>query len=265
MISKHNVNQLVLYVSIIVYISSFILAGVSNSWLLRHAAFILVIISLHYLLNLVHIGSHNLLSRSRRLNSILGNIAGFFGGVTFADFRTTHLLHHRFTSAENQDPDLYITKSGPIWSIPFKIFYHDVFFWSRGLWKQNNSWKSYLVTRLLQILVISLLFVSSWRYIWVYYWLVPMLILGLLNGLFLFYFPHYTTKLEKRWRAHPNLLNYLPRKLIDISRIYHEWHHDKIQNNQNYYPFIASFWHFVTTGNLNYNLHLKYTDIYKNS
>ncbi len=265
MFTKHNINQLTLATSILSFITAFVIAGQVTSWEVRIVCFALVVISLHYVLNLVHIGTHNLLSKNRRINSILSNVAAFFGGITFAAFRTTHLLHHRFTSEEDKDPDLYITKSGPIWSIPFKILYHDVFFWRQGLWKQNSGWQSYLITRILQITLISTLFFSSYRLIWVYYWLVPMLILGLLNGMFLFYFPHYSTKLERKWRAKPTPYNYIPRTLIDISRIYHERHHDKINNNQNYYPIIASLNHFIINKNFNYSLHLKYTDISKNS
>jgi hypothetical protein len=90
------------------------------------------------------------------------------------------------------------------------------------------------------------------------FWLVPMYLVGFFNGLFLFYFPHYTTKLENTWRQKYatqtfNLINFLPKlglNLIDISRIYHERHHDKVNDNRAYFPEIVlanRFWSNLQT------------------
>ncbi|MBC7471863.1 MAG: fatty acid desaturase [candidate division SR1 bacterium] len=227
--------------------------------------FLIIALCQHYFLNLVHIGSHHLLSKNKHINSVLGNVASIIGGVTFADFKTTHFLHHRNVSDDKNDPDHWITTSGNVLTIPFKIFYHDYYFWTRGLWKQNNAWKGYLIDRLMQGLLVLGFYFTGNIVVWEYFWLLPLLLVGFLNGLFLFYFPHHTTRLERNWREVQNKLPHQSLTLlaIDISRIYHEKHHNRIAENRNYFPILAfmqdklsSTWNNLTIGPIS-----KYTDI----
>ena len=261
MLTKYRLNQCLLLTSVGVYVGNFVLfAGTAQPTLPGRAShFLLATAALHYLLNLVHIGSHNLLSRKRSWNSLLGNIAGFFGGVTFADFRLTHLRHHRYLDDPREDPDYFITNSGPWFTIPFKIFYHDVFFFRRGLYRSQQSWRGYVLTRLAQVLTVSLLLALGLKSAWITLWLTPMLLLGLCNGLFLFYFPHYIPRVEKQWRTKPRFWNAPARILIDISRVFHERHHDRIQNNLNYYPLLAAFCYLYRHGHWRFTLHHDYT------
>jgi beta-carotene hydroxylase len=263
--NQYLINQLLLAVCAVSYIAIF-----TTSMFLEFStttsvfAWVISIVCLHYLLNLVHIASHNILARSPKLNSVLGGVAAFFGGVTIADFKSTHLLHHRFLDDPKRDPDHYITNSGWWVTIPFKIFYHDVYFWREGLWRKNSAWKSYILTRILQISLITIIILSGYKSVWIALWLTPMLVLGLLNGLFLFYLPHYIPKLEQKWRTKPTKFNKLPLVLIDISRVSHERHHDNIRNNENYFPlfsFMKSVFSKSTTLSeaTQPDFHLKYT------
>jgi fatty acid desaturase len=265
-LTKYQINQLVFISDIIIVASLFytLLYIQLNSYELV-LIFLAIAICQHYFLNLVHIGSHHLLSKNNHLNSILGNIASIIGGVTFADFKTTHFLHHRNVSDDKNDPDNWITTSGNVFTIPFKIFYHDYYFWSRGLWRQNNAWKGYLTDRLVQGLLVLGFYFSGNILIWQYFWLMPLLLVGFLNGLFLFYFPHYTTKLERTWRLIAAKMPHQTLTLlaIDISRIYHEKHHDQIAENRNYFPVLAfiqdklsNSWQNMILGPIS-----KYTDI----
>ena len=199
----------------------------------------IIVLVLHYNLNLVHLASHSLISRNRKLNSFIGNICSTLGGVTFADFRSTHMLHHKHALDEKLDPDHDIATGRSLFILPFKIWYHDRFFWTRGLWKINNNWRGYVVNRLAQFSVVLLFFVTGNFHIWLLFWMFPNYIVGFLNGLFLFYFPHYTTKLEKEWRlSHSNpVWAKFGLFCIDLSRYYHEMHHEKIATNKNYFPF----------------------------
>jgi beta-carotene hydroxylase len=243
-INKYQFNQIVLFFSIATIISVF-------SYLIQHKGivfwpiyilfFILVSFAQHYILNIVHLASHQLLSKDRKLNYYLGSLASLEGGVTFADFSTTHMLHHKNTSKLDSDPDHWITNSGSIFSIPFKIFYHDVYFWTRGLWKLQRGWLNYILTRSIQIGIVVAFELTGNIDIWKNFWLSPLLVVGFLNGLFLFYYPHYSTKLENSWRIlqKPNFVQKLFLLFIDISRVYHEKHHDKIVENSHYYPVFS--------------------------
>jgi fatty acid desaturase len=265
-ITKYQTNQLIFAADIsLVFILFYILLTTKLDMLSSAFIFFAIAICQHYFLNLVHIGSHHLLSKNKLANSILGNIASIIGGVTFADFKTTHFLHHRNVSDDKNDPDHWITTSGNVFTIPFKIFYHDYYFWSRGLWRQNDAWKGYLIDRAVQGLLVFWFSATGNIAIWQYFWLLPLLLVGFLNGLFLFYFPHYTTKLERAWRKITAKLPHQSVTLlaIDISRIYHEKHHDRIAENRNYFPIFAylqdklsSTWQTLTSDPMS-----KYTDI----
>jgi beta-carotene hydroxylase len=265
-INKYQLNQLILAADITVVFSLFYILLTNKLDLTANIlVFLAVAVCQHYFLNLVHIGSHHLLSKNKTVNSVLGNIASIIGGVTFADFKTTHFLHHRNVSDDKNDPDHWITTSGSVFTIPFKIFYHDYYFWSRGLWRQNGAWKGYIIDRAIQILLVSAFSVTGNLAVWQYFWLLPLLLVGFLNGLFLFYFPHYTTKLERQWRKAKSKLPHQTVTLlaIDISRIYHEKHHDRIAENRNYFPVLAflhdtlsNVWQGMTDGPVS-----KYTDI----
>lgn len=265
-INKYQINQLVFGIDLVaVFYLFYILLTTTLNTPTYLAIFFAIAICQHYFLNLVHIGSHHLLSQNRRLNAFLGNIASIIGGVTFADFKTTHFLHHRNVSDEQNDPDHWITTSGNVFTIPFKIFYHDYYFWSKGLWRKQGNWKGYLIDRLVQGLLVLGFYFTGNILIWQNFWLLPLLFIGFSNGLFLFYFPHYTTKLERTWRGFENKLPHQKLALlaIDISRIYHEKHHDRIAENRNYYPVfsyiqdkLANSWERFVSSPLS-----KYTDI----
>lgn len=237
--TRYLFNQLLFVLAVGVFLASFFVLLTIGA---QHPLLVVVFfgvnaICIHYLLNLVHLGSHYLISRNRLINSFFGNVAAILGGVTFADFRATHALHHRSPSDPSKDPDHYITNSGNMFSIPFKIFYHDVYFWKNGLWKKGN-WKGYIIDRCVQICLVFILSVTGTLWIWINFWLVPVFLVGLLNGMFLFYFPHYTTRLERNWRAKssPHLFAQFSLLAIDISRYYHEKHHDRVSENKNYFP-----------------------------
>jgi fatty acid desaturase len=238
--SKYRFNQMLFIVNCgIVFVVFNYLISHTITLLESIFFFILVGFCQHYFLNIVHLASHFLLSRNRTWNTFFGNMASIIGGVTFADFRTTHHLHHRNVSDEKNDPDHWITTSGNVFTIPFKIFYHDYYFWTRDLWK-NGNWRGYLINRFVQIGFVLAFYFTGNIGIWQNFWLLPLLVVGFSNGLFLFYFPHYTSRLERNWRQNNTLLHRrLTLLTIDISRIFHEKHHDRIAENQNYFPVFA--------------------------
>jgi fatty acid desaturase len=241
-INKYHCNQLLFVANIaVVTILFYIILSAQINLISGTILFFLIALCQHYFLNLVHIGSHHLLSRNPLVNSFIGNICAIMGGVTFADFKTTHFLHHRNVSDDKHDPDHWITTSGSVFTIPFKIFYHDYYFWSQGLWKKQHNWRGYIINRVAQIILVTGFQFTGNIQIWQNFWLLPLLVVGFLNGLFLFYFPHYSTKIERRWRKQntPNPLKKLSLLAIDISRIYHEKHHDRIAENSNYFPVLS--------------------------
>lgn len=83
---------------------------------------------------MAHEGSHGLLGRSRAANLWWGRLALIPSMVPFTNFRRTHLLHHRHTNLQDQDPDHFI-KPGTDreWELPLRAIAmpHHWFFWLR--------------------------------------------------------------------------------------------------------------------------------------
>ena len=155
-------------------------------------------INLHYFMNLVHLSSHRLLSKSKVTNSILGNLSAIFCGLTLADFTTTHLLHHSFLHTD-RDPDRMIARAPHFLILPFFILWHDFWFWQNGLWRQNR-FIGYFTDRIAQIGLVLLFWYFDKLNLWFVFWLLPIYLVGFFNGMFLFYFPHFQTNWERKKR-----------------------------------------------------------------
>ena len=241
---KYFVNQLIFWVAV-----SLIIYCYSNLFKLRlelkfESIFLIGInltaltLSLHYLMNVLHQASHNLLSRNRHWNIFFGHTSAILTGLTFSEFRLTHSMHHANLGDSNKDPDYKLTHSGTLLTLPFRIWQKDVYFWKNKLYKKNKAWKGYLIDRALQILLVLLIFVFKNQTAYFSYWLIAVLTVGYLNGLFLFYFPHYSTKWEKlnQQKTKVNIITKLILTFINISRFYHHKHHDKTNDNTVYFP-----------------------------
>jgi beta-carotene hydroxylase len=204
-----------------------------NFWVIA-IFWLLDVLLLHNFFNLTHLASHNQTNSNKVINQFIGNISALLTGITLPSFRSIHLLHHRFVGDEQKDPDHFITNSGLLVSIPFKIWYHDFFYFKHKLWQKDRSLVTYLLTRLVQVLLVLGLFLSGNLNYFVYLWLLNMLLIGLLNGLYLFYIPHYELKIEKSKQ------NFLFKNSfftsLKISRFYHALHHLQVKNISAYFP-----------------------------
>lgn len=200
--------------------------------------FLLICLSLHYSMNAIHQASHQLLSKDRGWNKALGHLASIITGLSYSEFALSHSLHHRFQGQKLKDPDYSVTHSSNLWLLPFQIWRKDLWFFQNKLYLKNNAWRGYCLDRIIQILLVLTIFVLPGRLEVFSIWLFAVLVVGFFNGLFLFYFPHYSTTWETINRARKKIS--VPAKLgllaINISRFYHEWHHNQIQNNQHYFP-----------------------------
>ncbi len=102
------------------------------------------------------------------------------------------------------DPDEFISQSPHFLLLPFLIFWHDFYFWTTGLWR-NGFWLGYVLNRLFQIILVLVFWYFDKLNLWLTFWLLPIYLVGFANGMFLFYFPHYTTKWEEKRRILKNL------------------------------------------------------------
>lgn len=231
--SKFLSNKILIILVLAIFISNwYCLLTRANISYIHSINWIVNILCLHYMFTTVHQSSHGLLSKNKYINYCFGFISTLLAGITFADFKFTHDLHHKHIGNKNRDPDHMISGSGPILLIPFKIFYHDYYFIKNN--KSIFEYISYFFERIIQISIVLLLFLDK-PFLFSTFWLVPMLVIGVMNALFLFYFPHY-----KHW-IESTKYNFSPLKSsIQMSREYHHKHHDDPSLNSNFYPFEIS-------------------------
>lgn len=271
--SKYQVNQLVFFLQVLIFCLIFwsanylfgsqntikdnnsLLPTFSNTlvWVsIFFVTFVLSTVNLHYFSNLIHLGSHNLLSKNRKINSILGWISSLLIlPFTFIDFKITHLEHHKHQGDIDLDPDYKIVKTGSVWLLPLRIVvYKDYFFWKFALQKQKYNWLlEYCIQRFVQIFIIW--YIANWtqkhdsRYISLF--ILPLIVVGVSNAMYLYFYPHYTNSFEIFLRKvisnNSSNTSKLARSFarlflwgIDLSRAIHEMHHQRPSGNMFYYP-----------------------------
>jgi fatty acid desaturase len=261
--TKYQVNQIVFgicWVNLIaiLYVSQQTLNFFQGSFL-----FVWSFLVLYYLCNLIHLASHNLLSKKVPVNNVLGWFSALPIFVfTFIDFKITHLEHHKHQGDEHLDPDYRIVKTGKIYFLPFRIiFLKDWFFLKYAVAKNkwNMIWE-YSIQRIFQIAYFGVILyqcqiLGNWS-LFIYY-ILPLFIVGICNATFLYYYPHYQNAFElwcyrfyqarKLSKSKLNFIN--PAMLmtsifvwsIELSRDVHDMHHKKPAGNIFFYP---EFWIF---------------------
>lgn len=225
----------------------YLINGLGNPSILSN--FVLIAFStviLHYYFNLLHIGSHYGISKNKRLNNFVSTACATLSGHTYAAFATTHATHHKFPGDSKKDPDYDITHGSFVLFLPFKIFLHDLWFFNKALYKQKGRLFNYILTRSIQAVLVILIVANGYLSVFLMYWLLPIYILGVLNGIFLFYLPHNVSKFETILSSLSSIklfskLSSLIENVIFISRISHESHHDDIRSKNPYFPFIYYF------------------------
>jgi fatty acid desaturase len=258
MINKYSFNQAIFWLNTIVFGFNLYFLSTEKSWIWVILQFIVSTICLHYFCNLSHLASHQMLSRNKKINHIFGWFSSLPVLVfSFIDFKITHQQHHIHTTNEVLDPDYRITH-GSVILIPFKmIIYKDGYFLKRAFLKKKfGQLFEYLFQRVIQLGIFAYILYLSVNRINVdlaIFYIIPLLIVGILNGIFLYYYPHYQNKIEFWARKHFDHQNkfspffwvgFFVTWCIDLSRIAHQDHHDKISFNEPYYP---EFWLWKNT------------------
>jgi fatty acid desaturase len=89
-------------------------------WPLRLAGYVMIGVAIHGLGNLMHEGIHGNLFRNRRLDRLVGFVAGAPALFSVTAYRVTHLIHHRYNRTK-QDPDEFtnLTNNRHLLSVAF--------------------------------------------------------------------------------------------------------------------------------------------------
>ncbi len=181
------------------------------------------VLALHLAGTVIHDASHNVAHSWRPLNAFLGHGSALLLGFSFPVFTRVHMQHHANVNDPENDPDHYVSTGGPLWLIPVRFFYHEVFFFRRRLWRHWELGEWFL-GRLAVVGVVAL----GVHYGFVGYvfnfWFVPAGVVGLLLGLFFDYLPHRPHQERDRWKNARIYPSHLMNWLI-MGQNYHLIHH----------------------------------------
>lgn len=214
--------------TLLMFLTSVVMLVLSNFgywlWEWQHwLCFTVNTIALHIAGTVIHDACHQSAHRNRVINAILGHVSALMLVFAFPVFTRVHLQHHAHVNDPENDPDHYVSTGGPLWLLPVRFLYHEVFFFQRQLWRKNE-----LLEWFFSRLFVVTIFCISIHYHFLGYilnfWFIPSAVIGLTLGLFFDYLPHRPHQERDRWknaRVYPNrILN-----LLIMGQNYHLIHH----------------------------------------
>jgi beta-carotene hydroxylase len=189
------------------------------------AVFWLNFLSLYVLGTVIHDASHGVAHRNKLMNEALGHGSALLQGFVYPVFKRVHMEHHAHVNDPDNDPDHYVSTGGPLWLIAPRFFYHEVYFFRRGLWRKGK-WDllEWGLSRATVVITFVLAFQFGYSDYIMNYWLPPACIMGLLLGLFFDYLPHRPFHEQGRWnnaRVYPGWLT----NILLLGQNYHLVHH----------------------------------------
>lgn len=180
-------------------------------------------LALHIAGTVIHDACHSSAHRNRVINAMLGHGSALMLVFAFPVFTRVHLQHHAHVNDPEEDPDHYVSTGGPLWLLPVRFLYHEVFFFKRQLWRKYE-----LLEWFLSRLIVVAIFCISIQYHFLGYvlnfWFIPSAVVGFALGIFFDYLPHRPHQERDRWknaRVYPNpILN-----ILIMGQNYHLIHH----------------------------------------
>lgn len=180
-------------------------------------------LAIHCSGTIIHDACHQSAHRNRIINAILGHCSALILAFAFPVFTRVHLQHHGNVNHPKDDPDHYVSTGGPLWLIPVRFLYHEIFFFQRKLWRKFELLE-WFISRLI---IISIFYISIQYHFLGYilnFWFIPAFLVGFTLGFFFDYLPHRPFVERNRWknaRVYPGkILN-----VLILGQNYHLIHH----------------------------------------
>ncbi|MEM9154598.1 MAG: fatty acid desaturase [Cyanobacteria bacterium J06642_2] len=218
-----NTNVLLFVGSYCLALSSF-LGYAAWDWP-RWIVFICNFLALYVLGTVIHDATHGAAHRNRFVNEALGHGSAILQGFVYPVFKRVHIQHHAHVNDPENDPDHYVSTGGPLWLIPVRFFYHEVYFFKRRLWRKGKyDLLEWFISRSIAIATFTLAAATGYSDFLMNYWLPPAFIMGLLLGLFFDYLPHRPFVETARWqnaRVYANPIT----NIFLLGQNYHLIHH----------------------------------------
>jgi beta-carotene hydroxylase len=185
--------------------------------------FTINLLALHISGTVIHDACHKSAHRNPIINAIMGHGSALMLAFAFPVFTRVHLQHHSHVNDPENDPDYYVSTGGPLWLIPVRFWYHEIFFFKRRLWKKYELLEWFISRGIIVLLVCLGVHYHFLGYI-LNFWFVPTGIIGLALGLFFDYLPHRPHHETDRWKNARIYASPIMNILI-LGQNYHLVHH----------------------------------------
>jgi len=207
----------------------------------RWIPFILNTAGLCTLAVVLHDSSHGTAHRNRGLNRALGHMAAILQGFSYPVFARVHAQHHAHVNHPTKDPDHFVSTGGPLWLIPVRFEWHEIFFFKNRLWQGWPDLAAWVFDRAVQVFLLWVCWQLGSDY-FIYcmnLWITPAGVAGLLVGIVFDYLPHRPFTSQDRWT---NTCVYPNRWLswLIFGQNYHLAHH--LWPNVPWYNYERAYW-----------------------
>ncbi|OKH56050.1 beta-carotene hydroxylase [Calothrix sp. HK-06] len=169
-------------------------------WEWQHwVCFSLNVLALHISGTVIHDACHQSAHSNRIINAVLGHCSALMLVFAFPVFTRVHLQHHSNVNDPDNDPDHYVSTGGPLWLIAVRFLYHEIFFFKRRLWR-NNELLEWFLSRLFVAVIVYISVQHHFLGYVLNFWFIPSAVVGVTLGLFFDYLPHRPFNERDRWK-----------------------------------------------------------------
>jgi len=185
-------------------------------------------IALYSMYSVSHDAIHDIASKNRTINGLMGRVCAFHEGMTYPIFKVSHMMHHRYTNDPVMDPDYVIGRKPrllfPIWVI-VRLLHDNGYMIKTKLWRgKRKRLLEHLLTVAAQVayfLILAQLFGTTNALL---LWLVPVAIAGASVEILVAWLVHYPQESQSKYE-HTRLIRSRVLQFFMFNHNLHVVHH----------------------------------------
>lgn len=185
-------------------------------------------VALYSMYSVTHDAIHEIASRNRLINGLMGRVCAFHEGMTYPIFKISHMMHHRYTNNPVMDPDYVIGRKPrlllPIWVV-VRLLHDNGYMIRTKLWRgKGKRLAEHLLTVAAQIIFFLMLaglfgFIDA-----LFLWVIPIAIAGASVEILVAWLVHYPHESQHKF-GHTRLIRSPVLQVLMFNHNLHVVHH----------------------------------------
>ncbi len=184
--------------------------------------------ALYSMYSVTHDAIHEIASRNRLINGLMGRVCAFHEGMTYPIFKISHMMHHRYTNNPAMDPDYVIGRKPrllfPVWVV-VRLLHDNGYMIKTKLWR--GKWKR-LAEHVMTVAVQCVFYLSLASIFGVIdallLWIVPVAIAGASVEILVAWLVHYPQESQHKFE-HTRLIRSPILQVLMFNHNLHVVHH----------------------------------------